>query len=266
MPAGAGALVLAAGKGTRMRSSRPKVLHPVLGEPMLRHVLSALAPVFGESVWVVIGYEADMVRRAFAGESVRFVEQAEQLGTGHALAIALPHVQAAGVEQLLVINGDTPLISSGLIQSFLRDGEGADFAFATLSVDDPGAFGRVVRHGGAVAAIVEARDYNPSLHGPEPREINAGLYLIHVPSILPLLSRLTRDNKNGEYYLTDLVELAAGAPGLKVVGLNCGRDPALLGINTPEELAAAEEMLRGEKAGLGQSETWRALPDDVVHP
>jgi bifunctional UDP-N-acetylglucosamine pyrophosphorylase/glucosamine-1-phosphate N-acetyltransferase len=248
MPANTGALILAAGKGTRMRSSRPKVLHEVLGEPMLRHVLRALAPVFGTSVWVVIGYEADRVRRTFAGESVRFVEQEEQLGTGHALAIALPHVRAAGIEHLLVINGDTPLISSGLIQAFLRDGEGADFAFATLTLDDPGAFGRVIRHDGVVAAIIEAGDYDSSLHGPEPREINAGLYLINIPVVLPLLSRLTRENKNGEYYLTDLVGLAAGAPGLKVVGLNCGREPALLGINTPEELAAAEELLRGKKA------------------
>jgi bifunctional UDP-N-acetylglucosamine pyrophosphorylase/glucosamine-1-phosphate N-acetyltransferase len=174
---------------------------------------------------------------------VRFVEQTEQLGTGHALMIALPDLQAAGVERLLIINGDTPLISSQLIQDFLRDAEGADFSFATLTLKEPGAFGRVVRHDGNVAAVIEAKDYDPALHGPEPHEINAGLYVLNLSAVAPLLPRLTRSNKNGEYYLTDLVSLAAEAK-LTVSGLNRGHDPSLLGINTPEELAASEEIMR----------------------
>jgi bifunctional UDP-N-acetylglucosamine pyrophosphorylase/glucosamine-1-phosphate N-acetyltransferase len=210
---------------------------------MLRHVLKALIPLFGESVWTVIGHEADMVRQAFADHAMRFVEQAEQLGTGHALTIAWPDLRAAGIERLLVINGDTPLVTSRLVEAFLRDAEGTDLTFATLTVKDPGSFGRVIRQGGKAIAVIEARDYDPALHGPEPHEINAGLYMLRLPAIVPLLPRLTRDNKNGEYYLTDLVALATEA-GLMVNGLDCGHDPGLLGVNTPEELAGSEEILR----------------------
>jgi bifunctional UDP-N-acetylglucosamine pyrophosphorylase/glucosamine-1-phosphate N-acetyltransferase len=256
-----------------MCSSRPKVLHTVLGVPMLRHVLRALAPVFGESVWVVVGHEADMVRQACADQPVRFVEQGEQLGTGHALMVALPHVRAAGVEKLLVINGDTPLISGKLIEGFLHDAADADFAFATLTLPEPGAFGRVVRRGGAVAAIIEARDYDPSRHGPEPREINAGLYLIKLSAIAPLLPYLTRTNKNGEYYLTDLVALAAAA-GIGVSGLDRGGDSALMGLNTPAELAESEENLRRSivrehlAAGviMHGPDSIRIGPDAVIEP
>lgn len=131
------ALILAAGKGTRMHSKKPKVLHTILGEPLLGHVAGALRPLFGEAVWAVIGHEADMVRAAFAGRDLRFVEQKEQLGTGHALMVALPELKRAGMKKVLVVNGDTPLITTDTLRDFMFYAEGADVSVATLTLETP---------------------------------------------------------------------------------------------------------------------------------
>ena len=237
------ALILAAGKGTRMHSDRPKVLQTLLGEPMLRFVLHSLRPLFGADVWTVIGHQAQMVRDAFAGEDMRFVLQEQQLGTGHALMQALPAIEEAGCEYVLVINGDTPLINTRLLETFLREAQGADVAFATISLQNPGAYGRVVRHNGRVAAIVEAKDYDTALYGPEPNEVNAGLYYLRVSAVKDLLPRLTCANRSGEYYITDLVGLAVGAR-CAVRGVECGDDPNLFGVNSPLELSRSEALLR----------------------
>lgn len=237
------ALILAAGKGTRMHSDKPKVLQTLLGEPMLRYVLDSLRPLFNREVWTVIGHQADMVRAAFVHEDMRFVTQEQQLGTGHALMQALPAIEAAGCEHILVINGDTPLITTRLLESFLREARGADVAFATISLQNPGAYGRVVRHNGRVAAIVEAKDYDEALYGPEPNEVNAGLYYLRVATLKVLLPRVTCANRSGEYYITDLVGLAVGAR-CAVRGVECGDDPNLFGVNSPLELSRSEALLR----------------------
>ncbi len=238
-----GALILAAGRGTRMHSRNPKVLQTLLGEPLLMYVVRALEPLFGDAVWAVVGHGAEMVRKVCAGYPLRFVEQTELLGTGHALMVALPALRAAGMKRVLVVNGDTPLITTETFRRFLRDAEGAAVAVATLTLPSPGAYGRVVRHQDRVIAIVEAKDYDPVLHGPEPDEINAGIYLFDLESVEKLLPRLENNNKNKEYYITDLIRLAVDAR-MRVSGLHCGSDPHLLGINTPEELARSEELLR----------------------
>lgn len=236
------ALILAAGKGTRMHSSKPKVLQTLLGEPMLRHVREALRPVFGENVWIVIGHAGEMVEAAFPDE--RFVRQQGQLGTGHALLTALPQLEAAGVERLLVINGDTPLITAEVVRHFVEGSAAADLAFATIALDDPGAYGRVVRHDdGSVRAIVEAKDYRLEQYGAATGEVNAGMYFLSLAQAARLLPRITNANKSGEYYITDLVGLAV-ADGLSVLGVQCGDDTSLLGINSPLELAQCEEILR----------------------
>ena len=159
------ALILAAGKGTRMHSRKPKVLHTILGEPLLGHVAEALRPLFGEAVWAVIGHEADMVRAAFAGRQLRFVEQKEQLGTGHALMVAMPELKAAGMKKVLVVNGDTPLITTDTLRDFMFYAEGADVSVATLTLENPGAYGRIVRRNGELRAIVEAKDFDAAVHG-----------------------------------------------------------------------------------------------------
>ena len=244
------ALILAAGKGTRMHSARPKVLQSLLGEPMLAYVEGALRPLFaddaeGVAIWAVVGHGADQVEAAFPG--LRTVHQREQLGTGHALAEALPTLRRSGASHVLVVNGDVPLLSTDVVRRFLDEAGDAAIAFASLTLEDAGAYGRVVRKGGDVAAIVEAKDFDPGLHGPDTGEVNAGLYLLEIEAISRLLPRLGNDNKSGEYYITDLVALGL-AEGLTVRGIDCGRDESLLGVNSPAELARMEELLRARIA------------------
>jgi bifunctional UDP-N-acetylglucosamine pyrophosphorylase/glucosamine-1-phosphate N-acetyltransferase len=243
------ALVLAAGKGTRMKSDKPKVLHTLLGEPMLGYVLRALGSIFDDRVFIVVGHGADEVRAAYPHiHDERFVLQQEQKGTGHALQVAREKIKAEGFNRVLVINGDTPLTDTRSIEVLgaAAGQDDADLAFLTLSLEDPGNFGRVVRDAsGRVAAVVEAKDYDSSVHGPETGEINAGVYLIDMEAVEDLLANLSDDNAGGEYYITDLIGMAVDE-GLTVSGVSAGNDPLLLGINSPLELAAAEEMIRAE--------------------
>jgi len=242
-----GALILAAGKGTRMRSEHPKVLHTLLGEPMVWYVYQALEGLVPEAaVWTVVGHGADQMRAAFPARTPGFVLQERQLGTGHALQAAWPALEAAGMATVLVVNGDTPLVPRASLAALLEAfrAQGPALAFLTVDLPAPGAFGRVVRGpGGAVAAIVEAKDYDPAAHGPETGEINSGIYVLDMAAVGPLLPRLCNSNASGEFYITDLVDLAVGA-GLPVLGVRAGNDPQLLGVNSPAELARAEELLR----------------------
>ncbi len=238
------AVVLAAGKGTRMHSPKPKVLQTLLNEPMLYYVHAALEPLLGECVLTVIGHGADMVEAAFPGMEDRFVEQKEQLGTGHALQVAWDAVKATGSEYCLVINGDTPLVTTQSLERMAGVAGCCDLAFMTITPRDPAAFGRVVRdEDRRISAIVEAKDYDMNVHGPVTGEVNAGIYLLKISSMEPLLSELGNDNKSGEYYITDLIELAV-SKGLTVDGVQCGDDLSLMGINSPRELVTAENALR----------------------
>ena len=238
-----GALILAAGKGTRMHSDKPKVLQCLLHDPLLRYVIAALRPLFKEDIWAVVGHQAETVRKTFADGAVRFVVQREQLGTGHALMEALPVLEAAGCGRILVLNGDSPLVSSAILENFLQQAEGADLAFASLRLAEPAAYGRVVRKDGQVQSIVEAKDFDPAVHGSVTGEVNAGVYCLNLDLAKALTPSLSKENKNGEYYITDLVELAL-AKGYSVRGLDCGADPGLFGINSPLELAQLEAFLR----------------------
>ncbi len=250
------AVILAAGQGTRMPSPRPKVLQTLLGETMISLVhatVASLPDVAG--IWTVIGHGGDQVRaelERFAQRGVAapvpagFVEQTERLGTGHALMTAMPALQAAGAERILVLNGDVPLVSAAALRDFMTRAEGSDLAFLTLTLPDAGAYGRVLRQGGRVIGIVEKKDYDPVVHGPDSGEINTGVYLIS-RSAAGLLPRLTTGNKAGEYYLTDLVALAE-REGLAVAGVPAGDDAlSLLGVNNPVELAAAEAGLQARR-------------------
>ena len=245
-----GAVVLAAGKGTRMACDTPKVLVPMLEEPLLRYVYDSLDPLGFDRIWTVVGYGADAVRTAFPGREDGFVLQEEQRGTGHALMAAWKAVLATALDYVLVINGDTPLAPSDALAEFVSGSvlQGADIAFLTLTPRDPGALGRVLREDGAVKAIVEAKDYDEALHGPDPGEINAGIYCLKTQAVTDLLPLLRDDNKSGELYITDLVGLGVER-GLSVVGLSHGDDPTLLGINTPAELVRSEELVRERIVG-----------------
>ena len=239
-----GALILAAGKGTRMNSSKPKVLQEVLGTPILSYVLDAVEPLFGDKVWTVVGHQADMVAKTFPRHADRFILQAEQLGTGHALQVAWPHLRRAGLSHVLVVSGDIPLITTDMMETFLTamSRASAPFGFITLTLPSSGNFGMVMRERNEVVGIVEARDYSPTVHGEDTGEINTGIYLISLDKLEPLLSHLSNSNNSGEYYITDLVSLAVRA-GLEVIGAQTG-DASLLGVNTMAELVRAEDRLR----------------------
>ena len=227
-------LILAAGKGTRMPSPRPKVLQTLLGETMLTLVTATAAamPRIG-NIFTLVGNEAEMVSAEAArtaerlGRTARCIRQEQQLGTGHALMTAMPHLDGDGC--LLVVNGDAPLLTPDVLNRFLDAADGADVAFLSLVLDNAASYGRVVRENGAVRGIVEAKDFDPALYGPleDAHEVNTGIYLFSLPAVRKLLPHLSCENKGGEYYITDLVALAL-EEGDSVKGIVCGSDESLL--------------------------------------
>lgn len=233
-------LILAAGKGTRMHSCKPKVLHSLLGEPLLAYVIKAAEPFFADSTWVVVDYKDSIVHRFCCSLPVHCIFQEQPLGTGHAVLTALPILQKAGFKRVLVINGDMPLITSHILQYIMDMGTETDIAFATLTVTSPEAYGRVIRKGGEVSAIIEAKDFDIERYG-EVKEINTGSYYFSLASALELLPMITSKNNSQEYYLTDMIGLAVTS-GYRVKGIDCGDDWHLLGVNTPLELVQAESI------------------------
>lgn len=243
---GLAAVILAAGKGTRMYSDTPKVLRTLLGEPMLWYVLEALHSVVHDNVLTVVGHRADLVRALFPDGA--FIHQDKQLGTGHALQCAWPEIVGRGAKWCLVVNGDTPLLTPAVLQEFVAavTAEQADVGFMTLRLSDPRAYGRVLRDAsGQVTDIVEAKDYDAATYGAPTNEVNAGVYLLKVDTAGALLSRLRADNQQQEYYLTDIFGLAR-KHGLRVhAQVGDGPDAAvLMGVNNPSELVGSEEELR----------------------
>ena len=238
------ALILAAGKGTRMNSARAKVLHPSLGVPMLEHVVRAVEAAGASPITVVVGHQADAVEAAFAGRALAFVRQEPPLGTGHAVQVARERFAAQPARTLLVVNGDLPLLRPETLLSLLAAHRGAGGAATLLTVelDDPGAYGRVLRDdGGGVRAIVEAKDATAEER--QVREINAGLYAFEVPALLDVLGKLQPQNAQGEYYLTDVVGLLRAA-GLAVGAVRVGDPGEALGVNNLAELADTTRLLR----------------------
>jgi bifunctional UDP-N-acetylglucosamine pyrophosphorylase/glucosamine-1-phosphate N-acetyltransferase len=243
------AVILAAGLGKRMRSALPKVLHRAGGRPLLAWVAAAARAAGCERVVAVIGHGAEDVRREMArdpaGAGLEYALQAEQKGTGHALAQARRAVPEAAT--LLVVSGDVPLVRPATLSALAaRVGDGAWGALAVAELADPGSLGRVIarpRAGGGeeLERIVEARDAAPAELAL--RRINAGLYALPAPEVFAYLDRLDDDNAQGELYLTDA--LGAAAADGRSIALHALADPAeALGVNTREELAAVDRLLR----------------------
>jgi bifunctional UDP-N-acetylglucosamine pyrophosphorylase/glucosamine-1-phosphate N-acetyltransferase len=239
--------VLAAGLGTRMRSSRAKVLHELGGLPLIRHPLAALGPLEPARVVVVVGHQADQVRAAAlaSGLPIETALQAEQHGTGHAVQCAAP-VFAGFDGDVLILYGDVPLVTTATLRR-LRDAhraEHADLTLATMRFADPTGYGRILRDAsGRVSGIVEHRDATPAER--EIEEVNPGLYCVRATLLLPLLRALRADNDQGELYLTDVVGLAAQA-GNRVASVEIERPDELAGVNTRAELARMEAQLRDD--------------------
>ncbi len=242
------AVILAAGKGTRMHSDKPKALQTLLGETMLRCVADTAATVASQ-VLTVVGHGHELVRKTHPELAEGFVLQAEQKGTGHALQVAWERVRASGATHCLVLNADAPLVTQGDLEELLASArEGAEIAFLSTVLPDAGAFGRVLRgQGGEVTGIVEAKDYDPARHGADTGEVNTGLFCLAVGTVEQALFSLTSGNRAGEYYITDLVAHGV-ASGLSVHALKREAALDLLGVNSPLELSAAEERLRAATA------------------
>ena len=232
-------LVLAAGKGTRLKSSRPKVLHEVCGRSLLGYPVAAAESLKPSRLLVVVGPEADEVRARFS-ESAEFVVQAEPRGTGHAV-LACREALAGFSGDILVLYGDTPLLRGATLARMrqLRQEQSADLVLLTAPVDVPGI---VVRdEGGRVARIVEVPDATPAELSI--RERNTGVYLLDAELCWKLLARVGDDNAQGELYLTDTVELAVG-DRLRVEALELPGPEEALGVNTRAELARAMDLMR----------------------
>ena len=236
------AVILAAGQGTRMRSSLPKVLHPLLGQPMAWHALETARQVTGAQPVMVIGHGAEVVRQALGPQAATYVVQEPQLGTGHAVMQAEPLLRGA-CDLVLVTYADMPLISPDTLRQLVaaHQNNNAMITLVTVIAADPRGFGRILRDAsGQVQAIVEEAQATPEQLAI--RELNASVYCFSADWLWPALQRIPLSPK-GEYYLTDLVELAV-ADGLPVQALVADDPAEMIGVNTRVHLAEAEALLR----------------------
>ena len=242
-------VIMAAGKGTRLKSRRPKVLHEIGGKPLLGHVIAAASRIVAPAhIYAVIGHQAERVRDAVAATGVQFVEQAEQRGTGHAIQCAQASI--AGYENILVLSGDVPLIRPETIEQVwqFHQAEHAAMTILTAAPDNPTGYGRILRMAAGsaeVEAIVEQKALTPQQQSI--REINSGIYAFKTAPLLAHLAHLTTDNAHGELYLTDMAGLLRAA-GDRVVAVQAADAAEILGANTIAELVALDATMRANTA------------------
>jgi bifunctional UDP-N-acetylglucosamine pyrophosphorylase/glucosamine-1-phosphate N-acetyltransferase len=238
-------VILAAGQGKRMFSDLPKVLHPLAGKPLLSHALDAARQLGADRLAVVVGHGAEQVKARLKDEDLAWVLQEQQLGTGHAVMQALPHLQPEGT--VLILYGDVPLISAGTLRSLVEACEGEKLALLTQIVAEPKGYGRIVRDpSGKVAGIVEEKDATPSERAV--REVNTGIMAFPRGKLEAWLGRLRNDNAQGEYYLTDVVA-AAVADGVPIEVRQPASASECLGVNSKGDLAALERRYQLDRAG-----------------
>lgn len=230
-------IILAAGLGKRMNSSLPKVLHSLAGKPLLSHVLDTANGLLPHKICVVYGHGNDAVREAIGRKELVWVKQEPQLGTGHALMQALPHLDKKGLT--LVLYGDVPLISLETLQKLISASSKENLALLTVRLDDPTGYGRIVRDNKAnnIIAIVEDKDLN--IDQQKIKEINTGIMVIPNANLHEWLPKLENKNSQKEYYLTDIVALAAKA-GKKIEAAHPSNNWEVLGVNSKVQLAALE--------------------------
>ncbi|PKL50173.1 MAG: bifunctional UDP-N-acetylglucosamine diphosphorylase/glucosamine-1-phosphate N-acetyltransferase GlmU [Candidatus Riflebacteria bacterium HGW-Riflebacteria-2] len=272
------ALILAAGKGTRMKSELPKVVHPILGKPMVAYVIEAVKAVGCDKVTLIIGYKSELVRNMLTGADVSFVEQPQQMGTGHAVQCFAKEI-ATMPEHLLVVCGDTPLISTSTLRQMIEmhNSQKPAITMMTLNMENPGNYGRILRKDGKVFAIREARDC--SAEELKVKEVNLAVYLFEGQFLKDNIFKLTASNQQKEYYLTDLVELAV-QKGLPVVSCIEKDESSTLGINSRQHLADVSAILQQQILDQLMSDgvtitspqntfigpDVNIAPDTVIHP
>ncbi|MBK5341166.1 MULTISPECIES: bifunctional UDP-N-acetylglucosamine diphosphorylase/glucosamine-1-phosphate N-acetyltransferase GlmU [Pseudomonas] len=247
-------VILAAGQGTRMRSALPKVLHPVAGNSMLGHVIHSARQLDPQRIHVVIGHGADVVRERLAADDLNFVLQDKQLGTGHATAQAVPFITA---DTVLILYGDVPLIEVETLQRLLKHVVPGQMGLLTVELEDPTGYGRIVRDAnGKVAAIVEHKDASEAQRAIT--EGNTGILAVPANRLADWMSRLSNNNAQGEYYLTDVIEMAVN-DGL-VVATEQPHDPMeVQGANDRKQLSELERhyQLRAGRRLMAQGVTLR---------
>ena len=234
-------LILAAGKGTRMESELPKVLHHCAGKPMVRHVMEAAEGAGSDRIVVIAGYKSEMVHEELRDE-VLYAEQTEQLGTGHAVMCAKEFLTEEG--ETMILCGDTPLVTADTLRTLQRVHREAGNSVTVLSaiLEDPTGYGRIIRdEEGHFLRITEHKDCTEEER--KTREINAGMYIFDTVMLRESLDSLTNDNAQGEYYLTDTIEL------IKKAGGRCDAMPVsdvaeIMGVNTKAQLAEAEKIMK----------------------
>ncbi|CAG2147928.1 bifunctional UDP-N-acetylglucosamine diphosphorylase/glucosamine-1-phosphate N-acetyltransferase GlmU [Cupriavidus numazuensis] len=231
-------VILAAGMGKRMHSDLPKVLHPVAGRPMLAHVIDTARTLSPSRLVVVVGHGAERVREAVAADDVTFAEQAQQLGTGHAVMQALP--QLDDNQPTLVLYGDVPLTTAATLKALVEAAGNTRFGVLTVEMPDPTGYGRIVRDAaGSIVRIVEQKDASEAIRAI--REINTGIIVCPTGHLRRWLSTLGNDNAQGEYYLTDTVERAA-TEGIDIVSAQPAALWETLGVNSKVQLAEVERI------------------------
>ena len=272
-------VILAAGKGTRMKSARPKVLHRVAGVPMIEHVLGAAGALQPQSTTLVIGHQADALRAALLTHpQLSFVVQEPQLGTAHALLTTEPALRGA-TGTLVLLSGDVPLLSANTLKMLIdrHESAGAAATVVTAIVDEPKGYGRIVRSGEQIARIVEDRDASPAERAI--REINSGIYAFALDGLFEALRGIASENAQHEYYLPDIVALYQKR-GLGVATLTVTDADEIRGINSRIELAAVSRIVRQTKnqalmaAGVTIEDPATTYvdpqvevgPDTVLHP
>ncbi|MBU2897575.1 bifunctional UDP-N-acetylglucosamine diphosphorylase/glucosamine-1-phosphate N-acetyltransferase GlmU [Vibrio hepatarius] len=237
------AVILAAGKGTRMYSSKPKVLHTLAGKPMVQHVVDTCKNLGAQNVHLVFGHGGDQMQRELCGEPVNWVLQAEQLGTGHAVDQA--SAQFENDEKILVLYGDVPLISEETLESLLDAQPNGGIALLTVVLDNPTGYGRIVRNNGPVVAIVEQKDATEEQK--LIKEINTGVMVATGGDLKRWLSGLNNNNAQGEYYLTDIIA-AAHNEGRAVEAVHPVNAIEVEGVNDRAQLARLERAFQEMQA------------------
>lgn len=233
-------VILAAGQGSRMKSDLPKVLHPLAGRPLLHHVIEAARGLAPDGLHVVIGHGADRVREATPGSDIEWVAQHEQLGTGHAVAQALPGVPEPA--RVLVLYGDVPLTAPATLQRLCDVIDPSTLGLLTVTLDNPSGYGRILRNErGSVRAIVEEKDASDSQKAIN--EVNTGILGAPAGRLKEWLPALSADNAQGEYYLTDIIALA-DQEGLSVQVAQPGHPEEVQGVNNRQQLAGLERWFQ----------------------
>lgn len=240
---GVAVVILAAGKGTRMKSDIAKVLHAIHGKPMVEYVVETARRVAGDDVVVVVGHQADKVRESVAAKfRSEFAFQEEQRGTGHAVQCAMPAIPV-GTTDVVILCGDVPLITPESVERLVlrHRNEGAVVTVLTMEVDDPSGYGRMVMgEDGRVSGIVEEADANASER--KIRIVNAGIYCVEKAFLCRALGELRDENAQGELYLTDIVRVAHGEKW-NIATLKLADPREAIGVNSPVELAKAAEIM-----------------------